>query len=108
MSFACPQFKCQTALFNSKIGPYQVLLLFADLGAMVIKGHSAFPKAPELMDPHHQIVYCHMQGTCWNNLTSLQKCSMYILQPQPIVSVRETDRETATDGGLLYGLLCSS
>ena len=45
-------------LFNPKIGPYQVLPLKArgDLGAMAMKGYSAFPKAPALLEPHHQIV----------------------------------------------------
>ena len=38
--------------------PYQVLPLRArvDLGAMAMKGYSAFPKAPALLEPHHQIV----------------------------------------------------
>ena len=27
-----------------------------DLGAMAMKGYSAFPKAPALLEPHHQIV----------------------------------------------------
>ena len=27
-----------------------------DLGAMAIKGYSALPKAPALLEPHHQIV----------------------------------------------------
>ena len=38
--------------------PYQVLPLQArvDLGAMAMKGYSAFPKAPALLEPHHQIV----------------------------------------------------
>ena len=37
---------------------YQVLPLRArvDLGAMAMKGYSAFPKAPALLEPHHQIV----------------------------------------------------
>ena len=41
-------------LFN----PYQVLPLRArvDLGAMAIKGYSAFPKAPTSLEPLHQIV----------------------------------------------------
>ena len=45
-------------LFNPYIGPDQVLPLRArvDLGAMAMKGCSAFPKAPELLEPHHQIV----------------------------------------------------
>ena len=40
------------------IGHFQVLLLWArvDLGAMAMKGYSAFPKAPALPKPHHQIV----------------------------------------------------
>ena len=45
-------------LFNPLIGPYQVLPLRArvDLGAMAMKGYSAFPKAPALLESHHQIV----------------------------------------------------
>ena len=37
---------------------YQVqpLRVRVDLGAIVIKGYSAFPKAPALLEPHHQIV----------------------------------------------------
>ena len=37
---------------------YQVLPLQArvDLRAMTMKGYSAFPKAPALLEPHHQIV----------------------------------------------------
>ncbi len=30
--------------------------LGVDLGAMAIKGYSALPKAPALLEPHHQIV----------------------------------------------------
>ena len=45
-------------LFNPLTGPYQVLPLQArmDLGAMAIKGYSAFPKASALLEPQHQIV----------------------------------------------------
>ena len=45
-------------LFNPSIGPYQVLPCRArvDLGAKAMKGYSAFPKAPALLEPHHQIV----------------------------------------------------
>ena len=52
-------------LFNPLIGPYQVLPLRArvDLGAMAMKGYSKFPKAPALLEPHHQIVLCHIQDT---------------------------------------------
>ena len=79
-----------------------------NLGAMAIKGYSTFSKAPALLEPHHQIVLCHIQDTrCgWWDLsplhrnsrcilqlqpngpsgspTPLQKCSHCILQPQPI------------------------
>ena len=27
--------------------------------------HSAYPKAPALLEPHHQIVYYHIQNICW-------------------------------------------
>ena len=45
-------------LYDPLIGPYQVLSLQArvDLGVMAMKGHSTFPKAPALLEPHHQIV----------------------------------------------------
>ena len=44
-------------LFNPYIGSYQVLPLRArvDLGAMAMEGYFAFPKAPTLLEPHHQI-----------------------------------------------------
>ena len=41
-----------------------------DLRAMAMKGCSAFLK-------------CNMQDTHCGGLTSLQRCSRYILQPQP-------------------------
>ena len=34
-----------------------------DLGVMVMKRYSAFPKAPALLEPHHQMVSCHIQET---------------------------------------------
>ena len=45
-------------LFDPLIGPYQVLPLQArvDLGSLAMKEYSAFPKAPALLEPHHQIV----------------------------------------------------
>ena len=51
-------------LFNPYIGPYQVLPLRArvDLGAMAMKGYSAFPKAPALLEPHHQIFVDELLG----------------------------------------------
>ena len=60
-------FKYQTVLFDQQIGPYQVLPLQdrVDLGAKAMKGYSIFPKAPALLEPHHQIVLCHILGTYW-------------------------------------------
>ena len=48
----------QLVLFNPLIGPYQLLPFRArvNLGAMAMKGCSAFPKAPVSLKPHHQIV----------------------------------------------------
>ena len=56
--FVCTQFKCQAVLFDLKIELYQVLLLQVrvTLGAMAMKGYSNFPKAPALLELHHQIV----------------------------------------------------
>ena len=36
-----------------------------DLGAIAMKGYSAFPNAPALLEPHHQIIYYHIQNTRW-------------------------------------------
>ena len=36
-----------------------------DLGAMAMKGYSAFPKAPALLKLDYQIVLCHIQGIRW-------------------------------------------
>ena len=54
-----------------------------DRVAMARKGYSAFPKAPALLEPHDQIVLCHIQDTRWGGLTPLQRSSRCILQPQP-------------------------
>ena len=42
-------------LFDRQIGPYQVLPLWArvNLGAIAIKGFSAFPKAAAFLNSHH-------------------------------------------------------
>ena len=55
----------QLVIFNLKMGPYQVqpFRARADLGPMEMKGCSAFPKAPASLEPHHQIVQCHIQDT---------------------------------------------
>ena len=45
-------------VFNPQLGSYQVQPLRArvELGAMAMKGYSAYPKAPALLKSHHQIV----------------------------------------------------
>ena len=54
---------------------------------MAMKGYSAFPKAPALLEPHHQIVYGHILDTrvFWGGegFTLLQGCSLCIPQLQP-------------------------
>ena len=85
----------QLVLFNPAIGPYQVLPFQdrVDLGAMARKGYSTFPKAPASLEPHHQIVLCHIQNTHrGGGFTPLQRCSQSILQPQP--TEQAEDRST--------------
>ena len=63
---------------------YQVLPLRVrvDLGEMAIKGYSAFSKAPALLEPHHQIVWCHNQDTRWGgSYPSTEKQSVYSTAP---------------------------
>ena len=45
-------------LFEPWIGHYEVLLRWTkvDLGAMAMKWYSASPKAPAVLEPHHQMV----------------------------------------------------
>ena len=52
---------------------------------MAIKGYSAFPKAPALLEPQHQIVLCHIHDSRWweGDLTYLQRSNRCILQLQP-------------------------
>ena len=50
-----------------------------DLGAMAMKGYTAFPKAPALRE-HHQVVSCHNLDTLEGSLTPLQRSSRCILQ----------------------------
>ena len=49
-----------------------------------MKRYSVFPKAAALLEPHHQIVQCDNQNVRWGGgLTPQQRCSQYILRPQP-------------------------
>ena len=52
-------------LFDPWIGPYLVLSLRArvNLRAMAMKEYSTFPKAPALLEPHHQIVFSVLSRT---------------------------------------------
>ena len=59
-SFIYTQLNVKTVLFLTIqfTVPFKVLPIRAkvDLGAMAMKEYSAFPKAPALLEPHHQIV----------------------------------------------------
>ena len=71
MSFVCTQFKCLAKLVRKLVENiclhiviwFQVFTDRYDLGAMAIKGYSAFPKVYGL-EPHPQIVLYHIQDTC--------------------------------------------
>ena len=53
-----------------------------DLGALAIKGYSAFPEDPALLDPHQQIVECHIKDLRWESLTlSSEMLSVYSAAP---------------------------
>ena len=45
---------------------------------MAIKGYSAFPNAPALVEPHNQMFSNYFQDTHWRSLTPLQRCSRCI------------------------------
>ena len=49
------------------IEPYQVKPLRArvDLEAIAMNRYSTFPKALASLEPHHQIVLCHIQDIRW-------------------------------------------
>ena len=59
----------------------QPIRVRANLRAIAVNVYSTFPKAQALLEPHHQIVQCHIQDTRWGSLTPLQRCSLCILQP---------------------------
>ena len=37
-----------------------------DLEALEMKGYTTFPKTPALLETYHQIVWYHIQDTCWS------------------------------------------
>ena len=69
--------------FNVKTVLFQTTLFDPSIGMIAMKEYSTFPKDPALLDPHHQIVYCHIQDIHWGSLTPPQRWSQYILQLQP-------------------------
>ena len=73
----------QVVLYNPLIGPYQVLPFWArvDLREMAMKGYSAFPKAPASLEPHHQIVLCHIQDTLVGSYPSREMQMVYSTAP---------------------------
>ena len=49
---------------------------------MAIKGYSAFPKAPALLEPHHQIILCYIQDTrLRGSYPSAEMLSVYTAAP---------------------------
>ena len=68
------------------MGPYKVLPLQAsvDLGAMAMKGYTAFPKAPASLNFIIRLFSAISRTMVAGGvLTPLQKCSRCILNPQP-------------------------
>ena len=49
---------------------------------IAMKRYFAFPKAPSLLEPHHQIVYCHISGHSFGKFyPSEEKQLMYSIAP---------------------------
>ena len=65
----------------SFIWPYQVRPLRARVNweVLAMKGYSTFPKAPALLDPHHQMFYCYIEDTRWF-FTPQQRYSRCVVQ----------------------------
>ena len=59
----------------------QPLRARVDLGAMVIKACSAFPKAPTSLEPHYQIVSCHILDTRCRGVLPLCTGAVYSTTP---------------------------
>ena len=75
-------------LFDPKTGPYQVLPIQArvNLGAMAMKGCTAFPKLTVDSSSEYLVSYTgHSLGV---GIIPLKSCSLCILQPQPTVPPR--------------------
>ena len=52
-----------------------------NLRTMAKKGCSAFPKTPASLEPHHQIVYCHIRTLIGGSYPSVEVQSVYSTAP---------------------------
>ena len=80
------------------------MLLFqpsVGLRVMAMKGYSTFPKAPILLEPHHEIAQYHLQDTHWRGLTLLQRTTQCILQPQ--LTGKQVGREFTEEKNFTQG-----
>ena len=61
-----------------------------DQGVIAMKGYSAFPKVPVLLEPRYQIVWSHMQDTLWGGVSfpSAEMQSVYSTAPDKWVTGR--------------------
>ena len=59
-----------------------------DLKAMAMKEYSVFPKAPALVEPHNQIVLCHIQDT---RCVCVEGRSYFSAEKQSVYSTTPTD-----------------
>ena len=71
----------------------------ANLKAMAMKEYSAFPKAPALLEPYHQIVSCHIQDTHWWGLLPLYRCAVSVFYSHLPQVTRLRKRETGFKPG---------
>ena len=80
-SFVSIKFKCQTILFD----PYQILLLWArvDLGKIAVEEYFAFSKTLVFLEPHHQIVKCHMLDNHGGGSYSFAETKLVYSTPAP-------------------------
>ena len=69
----------QFVLFNYQVLPFQARV---DLLAMAMKGYSVFPKASASMEPHQQIVQCHIHDSHGGvSYLSAETQSVYFIAP---------------------------
>ena len=65
------------------MGPYKVLphRFRVYLRAMPMKGCPVFPKSLESLEPHHQIVLCHIQDTHRGSYPAAEAQSVFYTAP---------------------------